>query len=129
MATKTQQRDWLKLVDDNDAPTGHSLKGWLFGGQAIRTKVALFDLATYSGKIVGDLFSEDGYFANAEDFWTAQDEAIAARRDALSCRQMVRSRGAGTRRAIPAMGFREGQQEGWRAGLYRADPYRRSALP
>ena len=32
--------------------------------------------------MVGDLFSEDGYFANAEAFWSAQDEAIAARRDA-----------------------------------------------
>ncbi len=81
MATKTQQRDWLKLWDDNNAPTGHGLKGWLFGGAAIATKVALFDLASYSGKIVGDLFAEDGYFASAEDFWTAQDEAIAARRD------------------------------------------------
>ena len=81
MATKTQQRDWLKLWGDNDAPTGHGLKGWLFGGAAIAAKVALFDLASYSGKIVGDLFSEDGYFASADEFWTAQDEAIAARRD------------------------------------------------
>src|ERR1700742_336872 len=81
MATKTQQRDWLRLLADNEAPTGHSLKGWLFGGQAIRAKVALFDLTTYGGNIVGDLFSEDGYFASADDFWTAQDEAIAARRD------------------------------------------------
>jgi ParB family chromosome partitioning protein len=81
MATKTQQRDWLKMRADNDAPTGHSLKGWLFGGQAIRAKVALFDLTAFDGKIVGDLFSEDGYFASAEAFWTAQDEAIAARRD------------------------------------------------
>jgi len=32
--------------------------------------------------VVGDLFSEDGYFANAEAFWSAQDEAIAVRRDA-----------------------------------------------
>lgn len=82
MATKTQQRDWLKLWGDNNAPTGHGLKGWLFGGAAIAAKVALFDLASYSGKIVGDLFSEDGYFASADEFWTAQDEAIAARRDA-----------------------------------------------
>lgn len=29
MATKTQQRDWLKLWDENDALTGHALKGWL----------------------------------------------------------------------------------------------------
>lgn len=82
MATKSQQRDWLKLWDNNDAPTGQGLKGWLFGGAAIATKMALFDLASYSGKVVGDLFSEDGYFASAEDFWIAQDEIIAARRDA-----------------------------------------------
>lgn len=82
MATKTQQRNWLALWDENDAPTGRALKGWLFGGEAISTKFALFDLASYSGKVVGDLFSEDGYFANAEAFWSAQDEAIAARRDA-----------------------------------------------
>ena len=82
MATKTQQRDWLKLWDANDVPTGHGLKGWLFGGAAIATKMALFNLASYTGKVVVDLFSEDGFFASADDFWTAQDEAIAARRDA-----------------------------------------------
>lgn len=81
MATKSQQRDWLKLWGDNDPPTGQGLKGWLFGGAAIATKMALFDLASYPGKIVGDLFSEDGFFASAEDFWIAQDETIAARRD------------------------------------------------
>lgn len=81
MATKTQQRDWLRLWDANDAPTGQTLKGWLFGGAAIRTKMALFDLEAYQGKIVGDLFSEDGFFASADEFWTAQDEAIATRRD------------------------------------------------
>ena len=82
MATKTQQREWLKLASNGDAPTGQQLKGWLFGGAAIATKFALFDLAAYQGKIVGDLFSADGYFASAEAFWTAQDEAIAARREA-----------------------------------------------
>jgi hypothetical protein len=29
MATKSQQRDWLKLWNDSNAPTGHALKGWL----------------------------------------------------------------------------------------------------
>jgi len=81
MATKTQQRDWLKLWSDNDAPTGHDLKGWLFGGAAIRTKYALFDLAPYTKKITGDLFSEDAFFTDAKEFWSAQDEAIALRRD------------------------------------------------
>jgi ParB family chromosome partitioning protein len=81
MATKTQQREWLKLWDDNDAPTHSDLKHWLFGGAAIRTDYALFDLAPFQDKIVGDLFSEERYFAYPNEFWTAQDEAIAARRD------------------------------------------------
>ncbi len=82
MATKTQQRDWLKLWDKNDAPTGHALKGWLFGGTAIATKHALFDLEAHRERIVGDLFGEDSYFASAKEFWPLQDEAIAAKRDA-----------------------------------------------
>jgi ParB family chromosome partitioning protein len=81
MATKSQQRDWLKLWDKNDAPTGHQLKGWLFGGTAIATKHALFDLDPHRAKIVGDLFGEDSYFAAAKDFWPLQDEAVAAKRD------------------------------------------------
>jgi ParB family transcriptional regulator, chromosome partitioning protein len=82
MATKSQQRDWLKLWDDNDAPTASDLKHWLFGGTAIRADYALFDLAPFKNEIVGDLFSKERYFASADAFWTAQDEAIAARRDA-----------------------------------------------
>jgi len=82
MATKTQQREWLRLWDANDVPTGSDLKHWLFGGVAIRADYALFDLAPFKDKIVGDLFSQERYFSSAEEFWTAQDEAIAARRDA-----------------------------------------------
>jgi ParB family chromosome partitioning protein len=83
MATKTQQREWLRLYGDNNAPFGNGLKGWLFGGEAIATRYALFDLACFTGKIMGDLFSEqgEGYFASVDEFWLAQDEAIAAKRD------------------------------------------------
>jgi len=81
MATKNQQQGWLKLSDKNDAPTGHALKGWLFGGTAIVTKYALFDLEAHRDRIVGDLFGEDSYFASAKEFWPLQDEAIAAKRD------------------------------------------------
>src|SRR3546814_793485 len=47
LATKAQQREWLALVDcpEKHAPTGTSLRAWLFGGSAIATKAALFDLA------------------------------------------------------------------------------------
>ncbi|MCM8731989.1 ParB/RepB/Spo0J family partition protein [Hephaestia sp. GCM10023244] len=83
LASKTRQKDWLALYDDPDqyAPTGAQLKAWLFGGQSISTKAALFDLATYPGRIVTDLFGDDGCFEDADLFWTEQNKAVAALRD------------------------------------------------
>lgn len=80
LATKAQQKAWLALLDDPDqyAPRGSQLKAWLFGGASIATSVALFDVAAFEGAIVSDLFGEDRYFADADQFWTAQHEAIAA---------------------------------------------------
>lgn len=74
LASKVQQRDWLALVDcpEKHAPTGSQLKSWLFGGSAIATKVAMFDVTSYTGEIVSDLFGEDSYFADSEAFWIAQ---------------------------------------------------------
>ena len=82
MASKAQQKEWLALLADKDtyAPTGHNLKQWLFGGQPIATGVALFDLATYPGQIVTDLFGDEGYFADANAFWEAQRAAVEGRR-------------------------------------------------
>ena len=84
MATKAQQQEWLKLSLDEsaNAPFGQQLKQWLFGGQSISTKVALFPLDDYKGKITADLFGEEAYFADAESFWSLQNQAIAAKRDA-----------------------------------------------
>ncbi|TPI13047.1 ParB/RepB/Spo0J family partition protein [Mesorhizobium sp. B4-1-3] len=84
MASKTQQKDWLALFADPDqhAPRGWQLKQWLFGGQSISTKVALFAIENYAGVIVSDLFGDDSYFADADLFWQKQNEAIAAKRDA-----------------------------------------------
>lgn len=84
LASKSQQKAWLALYDDPDnyTPTGHQLKAWLFGGQSIAAKVALFDLATYAGATVADLFGDDRYFADPEAFWTAQNDAIETRRSA-----------------------------------------------
>ena len=83
MASKGQQRAWLALHDDPQAyvPTGHQLKAWLFGGQSIPVKHALFDTEGAPG-IVADLFGEDRYFSDSDAFWTAQNAAIEARRDA-----------------------------------------------
>ncbi len=84
LASKTQQREWFKLFKDPEqyAPRGPRLKRWLLGAE-IKTSIALFPLTDYKGQITADLFGEDGYFDNAEAFWTLQNLAIAAKRDAL----------------------------------------------
>jgi ParB family transcriptional regulator, chromosome partitioning protein len=78
LASKARQREWLALFDSENAyaPVGSQLKAWLFGGASISTQVALFDLASFDGAIVADLFGEDSYFADAAQFWTAQNAAI-----------------------------------------------------
>ncbi len=84
LASKARQREWLAMVDDAEchAPTGQRLKAWLFGGASIATGVALFDLASYPGEIVTDLFGEERFFADADSFWTAQLAAVEERAQA-----------------------------------------------
>jgi len=84
MASKSQQRAWLALLDDKQAyvPTGHQLKAWLLGGQSISAAHALFDVESYKGALVADLFGDDRYFADAEAFWTTQNAVIDQRREA-----------------------------------------------
>jgi ParB family chromosome partitioning protein len=84
LATKAQQKTWLALYDDpqSSIPKGHQLKAWLFGGASISTSVALFDLETYQGRIVKDLFEKDGYFGDVREFGDAQRAAIEERKAA-----------------------------------------------
>ncbi|MFK4874129.1 ParB/RepB/Spo0J family partition protein [Novosphingobium sp. ZW T3_23] len=84
LASKSQQKSWLVLVDDPDAyaPRGHSLKSWLLGGASIPTRHALFDVEGSGLAVVSDLFGEDAYFAESESFWALQNAAIEARRAA-----------------------------------------------
>ncbi len=79
LASKQQQKDWLALFEDPEqqAPRGSNLKRWLLGGAQIPTSVAIFDLASYTGEIVSDLFGEESYFASPDTFWTLQNDAIA----------------------------------------------------
>jgi len=81
LATKSQQQQWLALLDDpaSYCPTGHALKSWVLGGASIPVSAALFDVEGYEGGIVADLFGEDRYFADVSAFWTAQQAAIEAR--------------------------------------------------
>jgi ParB family transcriptional regulator, chromosome partitioning protein len=84
LATKAQQKTWLALYDDpqSSIPKGHQLKAWLFGGASISTSVALFDLESYQGRIVKDLFEKDGYFGDLREFEDAQRAAIEERKAA-----------------------------------------------
>ncbi|MBO9621678.1 MAG: ParB/RepB/Spo0J family partition protein [Sphingomonas sp.] len=84
MASKSQQRAWLALLDDPQAyvPTGHQLKAWLLGGQSISAAHALFDVDSYKGTLVADLFGDERYFADADAFWAAQNAVIGERREA-----------------------------------------------
>lgn len=78
MATRKQQKAWLKRFRDPEdhAPQGRTLRQWLLGGEQIATSAALFQLESYEGSIVTDLFGEDAYFADPESFWTLQRQAI-----------------------------------------------------
>jgi len=84
LASKRQQQAWLALHDDPEAhcPTGHRLKAWLFGGNEIKAAFALFDVAASGLETVTDLFGEEMVFADTAAFWTAQEAAIAERREA-----------------------------------------------
>jgi ParB family chromosome partitioning protein len=81
LASKAQQKEWLAMYDSPTtyAPRGSALKAWLFGGDSIPAKAAIFDLSTYEGELVTDLFGEDSYFASTDVFWEAQNAAIEAK--------------------------------------------------
>src|SRR3546814_18345134 len=66
MASKSQQRAWLALFDDPQAycPQGQQLTHWLFGGGAISTAHALFDVEANGLATIADLFGAEGYFAD-----------------------------------------------------------------
>jgi ParB family chromosome partitioning protein len=82
LASKARQKEWFALFDDpkQHAPCGAQLKHWLFGGQSISTKAALFPLEDYPAQIISDLFGEDSYLADIDAFWRLQSEAVAAKR-------------------------------------------------
>ena len=84
LASKSQQSAWLALFDDKDAycPTGHRLKGWLFGGDAIKAGHALFDVAAAGVAVVTDLFGDEPLVADADAFWTHQMAEVEARKAA-----------------------------------------------
>lgn len=84
LASKSQQTAWLALWDDESAycPTGFRLKGWLFGGEAIKAEQALFDVETAGVTVIADLFGDGALFADVDAFWTRQMAEVEARKTA-----------------------------------------------
>lgn len=84
MATTAKQKQYVKAYETGkDFPQAWQLKEWLLGGSAIKTSVALFDLADYKAPIANDLFGEAGYFSDVEEFWKLQNAAIAKTKEDL----------------------------------------------
>lgn len=77
MASVKQQKAWFKLFRDDQEPPAWKLKSWLFGGEAIPTSNALFDVDSYTGVITTDLFGKNSYFVDPALFWELQSKAIA----------------------------------------------------
>jgi len=80
LASPDQQREWMRLFNDETeyAPRGRQLKDWIAGGRAISTTVAEFELESFPGRILEDLFGENGVFEDVDEFWEHQSLAIAA---------------------------------------------------
>lgn len=85
LATKERQKAWLALNNDphQEPPPPWQLKAWLLGGAEIATTAALFDEAAYQRGITADLFGEQRYFTDPDEFWRLQNVAIAERREQL----------------------------------------------
>ncbi|MEQ1612097.1 MAG: ParB/RepB/Spo0J family partition protein [Hyphomicrobiaceae bacterium] len=86
LATKERQKAYVTLALDVEQtpPPFWQLRAWLLGGVEISTKAALFDEALYSGPIATDLFGENRYFTDPDEFWCLQNAAIAEARDKLT---------------------------------------------
>lgn len=85
LASKERQKAYVALLRDPDSapPPRWQLKAWLLGGAEIATAAALFDEADYRGDIKGDLFGDERFFCDPEQFWQLQNAAIAKLRDDL----------------------------------------------
>ncbi len=88
LASKERQKAYVAMVRDPEVtlPPRWQLRAWLLGGAEIATSAALFDEAHYRGDIKGDLFGDERFFCDAEQFWQLQNAAIAKLRDDLTAK-------------------------------------------
>ena len=115
MASKSQQKAWLALTDDPDSyvPTGHQLKAWLFGGQSIPARHALFDIEASGLATVADPTCSATTVMSPIPMPSGPRRTLPSRRSALpmssragptrsSCRRPITSRHGNMRRRASA---------------------------
>ena len=115
LVSAEKQRAWLDAERAGRGSRGWHLRQWLFGGQAISTKVALFVLEDYPGAIVTDLFGTERYFEDASLFWVHQNKAVAIRQEELKARWLGAGHRAGDGKSFWEWEHRAVAQEagGW----------------
>ena len=74
-APKPRQLEYLAALETHDRPSDHALRDWL-RQTSIPMSAALFDLTAYTGGIEANLFDEDRYFLDVDQFWDLQTGCI-----------------------------------------------------
>lgn len=80
IAPKGRLNQWIKLYRDGNAPTwARDVKSFIANDQnVIKTEAALFDLAEVEIALVDDIFQDETFFADPEQFWVLQRAEIDA---------------------------------------------------
>jgi len=78
IAPKGRLNQWIKLYRDGNAPTwGSRLRSFLANDkQVVTTDVALFDVSNAKLATIEDIFEDETFFADAEQFWELQLDEI-----------------------------------------------------
>ena len=80
IAPKGRLNQWIKLYREGNAPTwARDIKPFIANNQnVIKTEAALFDLAEVEIALVDDIFQDETFFADPEQFWVLQRAEIEA---------------------------------------------------
>ena len=78
IAPKGRLNQWIKLYREGNAPTwARDVKSFIANDQdVIKTEVALFDLTEGDIALVDDIFQEESFFADPDQFWVLQRAEI-----------------------------------------------------
>lgn len=77
IAPKGRLNQWIKLYREDNAPTWGRLRSFLANDkQVITTDKALFDVSLAKLATIEDIFEDETFFADSEQFWELQRDEI-----------------------------------------------------